>query len=352
MMTLLTRLFGMSSRAFSMPVAIALVFLHTAGPVRGQLKITPTFDSSIAGDPNASIIEASINATIARIEAAIINPITVNITFQETRSGLGGSSTFTGNIPYGPANTPGTYLNALTTKQILSANDTTAIASLGNLMSSTNPVNSNANVTLTTPLLRALGFDAPETTDCTIGLNTSIMNLARPPATQNGSFYDLQAVAGHEIDEAMGIGGTGSALPTTNGAIGTLDLFRYNGPSSRSFTTANTMSTPAPYFSINGGVTDLVHFNQADAGSDYSDWSDGVMPGDGHGNSPPQMQDAFATPGVDVNIGNSELTALDVIGYNLSSAVPEPGAMILTVAGLAAAAFFRRRRKAVAATAA
>ncbi len=63
----------------------------------------------------------------------------------------------------------------------------------------------------------------------------------------------------------------------------------------RSYTTSTSV---APYFSINNGVTDLVHFDQV-GGADYADWGNGVVPAEGAGNTPPQVQDAFGTPGAD-----------------------------------------------------
>jgi hypothetical protein len=328
---------SVTTMKLSARAVLAVGFLNIAGLSHGQFVIVPTFDSTITSDPNAALIEAGINATIARVEAAVATPITVSIAFQETNGGLGQSSSFINNISYTA------YRNALQTAQTLSANDITAIASLP--PGPNNPVNGNTNVTLTTPLLRALGFNSQGNTggqpDGTISLNTSIMNLSRT-GSQNPSNYDLQAVAGHEIDEVLGTGGSGSSLPTTNGPIGPLDLFRYSSPGVRSFTTS---TSAAPYFSIDSGLTNLVFFNQAGGVSDYSDWGDGVSPADSRGNSPPQMQDAFGTPGAIVNIGSNELTAHDVVGYNLAP-VPEPGTMMLTAAGLAAAALVRRRRAA------
>ena len=73
------------------------------------------------------------------------------------------------------------------------------------------------------------------------------------------------------------------------------------------------------YFSIDGGATNFVYFDQNDEGADFADWGNGT-PNSEAGNNPPQMQDSFGTQGVDVNIGANELAALDVVGWNLTSA--------------------------------
>ena len=157
----------------------------------------------------------------------------------------------------------------------------------------------------------------------------------------------------HETDEILGIGGnggqlyldgayTGQAAPT--GATGVLDLFRYASAGTRSWTLNPNVNA---YFSINGGTTNLVYFDQNNEGADFSDWGNGT-PDQEAGNSPPQVQDSFGTPGVDVNIGTNELTALDVIGYNLVT-IPEPASVSLLAGGglMVLGILRRKRRKAV-----
>jgi hypothetical protein len=309
-------------------LAILALFSACASLANAQLVIVPTFASNITSDPNAISIESSIDSAISRIEGDIANNITVHITFQEG-GGLGGSSTsvYTG-IPYA------TYLSALQASAT-SADDTVALASL-----TANPPPGGTTMVMETALAAVLGIAPESNPNGTITLNTSIMNLSRT-GSQNSSFYDIQAVAAHEIDEVLGIGGPGSTIGSGFSGLGVLDLFRYSSPGTRSYT-ASTSATP--YFSINNGVTDLVHFNQTGGGSDYSDWATGATP---------QVQDAFGTSGVDLNVGKNEITALDVIGWQLTPAglalenqsVPEPNSVYLFLGGLIALGIHRRRRK-------
>ncbi len=303
--------------------------LTLAAQARANLVIDPTFDSTITSDSNAATIEAAINSTISRVEADISNNVTVSIYFDEMTGGLGQSQSTEYYQSYSG------YRSLLSGSQALSPDDTVALAHLP--VQAANPVDGNStseSMVIAAPTLRALGLDArgvltsAGTTggsfDGVIGLNTSICNLSRT-GTQNPSFFDLQSVAGHEIDEVLGIGGVGSTLrldvPYTGqspgtGSIGALDLYRYASNGARSFTLNPNVNA---YFSIDGGATNFVYFDQNDEGADFADWGNGT-PNSDAGNTPPQMQDSFGTQGVDVNIGANELAALDVVGWNLTSA--------------------------------
>jgi hypothetical protein len=270
-----------------------------------SLVINPTFDASITNDPNAAAIEATINRTIAAYESLIADNVTVNITFKEKNTGLGGSNFFFFFENYSD------YRSALVS-HATSANDNTAIASLPN--QSTDPINDQATVRVGAPLARALGFNAPTSTDGTISLNTSICNLDRT-SVQDPNKYDLQAVTAHEIDEILGFGSTLDAAnngdPAPTGRVSTDDLFRYDQNGNRSYTTS---ATAQAYFSIDGGQTDLARFNQTHTtqnAGDYGDWYSFF------GGQTPQVQDAFNTPGAKANLG-VEMTRLDVNGYTLN----------------------------------
>lgn len=362
-------------RFFYIPLAVvslgALIPAHA-----GSITIDPTFDSSLT-----TLEQGAINGAILEVEGDISSPnnISVNIYFTSMSGGLGESRTSIYQPTYDQ------YYNAL--KAVATQPDQlTALASLGTAPTgsgSANPVNGSTAVDITSAEGRNLGFGTPGTIlpnsnildatgggtfDSEISLNTSITS---PPNNLSG-FYGLEAVANHEIDESLGIGGTGSTLgngdPT--GAVGDLDLYRYTcnistatlvatltcpaGDVSRSYSTGAT-TNPDSYFSINGGLTVLSFFNQT-AGADYSDWFSNcndmaVCQTDGLPNGfNPQVQDAFGEPGTNPALGVNELVAFNAIGYDVIAApTPEPSSLPLAGLGGLGLVFMLVRRKRTAA---
>ena len=282
-----------------LPLLAALAVL-AVGPRARALTITPTFDSTITGDPQAATIEATINSAIAVYEATYSDPITVKITFQEQGAGLGNSTTKVTLVSYS------SYRSALVS-HATSIDDAWAVTYLPS--TANNPVNNNANVYLSLPLARALGLSSSVgSPDGTVYLNTSICNLSA--AQNNAANYSLFAVVSHEIDEVLGsssaLTGLTNGAPTPTGGIYVEDLFRYDPNGFRSFTTA---ANAVAYFSLDG-ITVLARFNQTQGG-DYSDW---YSPG----GQTPQVQDAFGTPG-STPVPGVELRMLDALGYTCSS---------------------------------
>jgi hypothetical protein len=313
--------YGMRSRILGWSMA-ALGLSTFAVPARA-ITINAVYGSTITSDPNAAAIESTINQVISFYDVHITTGSTVNIDFAEMTSGLGQSSTFFAPITYSQ------YLTALQAHSSGDATDVSALASLP--AGPNNPVNGSTSIDVTTANLRALGFAVSPpvgSPDSTISVNTSITNYG---GSFNSAFYSLTAVVEHELDEALGLGSnldTGS----TTGAIRPEDLFRYSASGVRSYTTSSSATS---YFSINGGVTNLVNFNQVGppGGSDYGDWAT---------SGTARVQDAFGTPGSSPTLG-VELTALDAIGYNFTS-VPEPASFWLV--GLGTICFLVRRRQA------
>jgi hypothetical protein len=325
-------------RWMGIPTIVAITLLCVGVPAHASLIINPTFGSSITSDPSAGVIEGAINSAIVAIEGDISSPkaLSVSILFNEMSSGLGESETGLYSVSYFA------YYNAYKAVAT-SPNQLSALASLGlapTSSSSGNPVNGNATIDITSAEGRNLGFNTPGVVagnfDSEITLNTSITS---PPNSLSGN-YSLQAVATHEIDEALGIGGTGTTLNGTGsltGAIGDLDLYRYSAAGVRSYSNTQTTS-PLAYLSLNGGATVLSYFSQT-AGADYGDWLSKPIPA-GFG---PQVQDAFGQPGTNPSLGPSELLAFNAIGYAI--AVPEPSALPLAGLGLALGCCLARRRR-------
>jgi hypothetical protein len=313
----------------SIPVfALALIlgaFGTTAARAQSFVQFAATYDFGTLNASDQAKFQATVQSALNYYSATLSTPapLTVKILFKADESvGLGQSSTYYSTVSYS------SFRSALTTNAT-SASDTTALSLLPN--QSTNPVNGSTTVSASLPLLRALGYNASVSQpDSTVSLKTSLMNLDR--TTIDAAKYDLKAVVFHEVDEVLGFGSAlnglsnGAAAPT--GAIGTLDLFRYNsnGSGTRSFTTSAGANAS---FSING-TTLLTSFNQ-NAGGDFHDFTGGI-----------QVQNAFATPGATPNLGTAELTALDVIGYTVS-AIPEPSSVAL-LAGIGAIGFVGYQR--------
>ena len=311
--------------------AFALVLCGQA-QTRAGLIINATYEP---GFTPAEI--AAINGAVTTLEHDIANSITVNIDFQVMGSGLGESNSNVYSVSYYD------YYQALAAVAT-SPDQLEALASLGApplTEASPNPVDGSNQIILTGPIERVLGLNGSQVVgnpgppyDTIIALNTSITS---PPNGLAG-YYGLESVAQHELDEALGIGGTGSMLGQGLVGVGDLDLYRYSAPGVRSYTQYETTS-PYSYFSINGGATVISYFNQT-YGPDYGDWlSNPIPPGFG-----PQVQDAYGYPGTNPVLGPNELTALNVIGYDLAP-VPEPSTVALIASGLFAVGGFWTARR-------
>jgi len=320
---------------FSLPGKIVCALLGAVAVARPAmaLTITPFFDTSITGAGNAVAEEGAINAAIVTIESLYSNSGTVGIVFAQSATILGQSDSADYTQSYAG------YVSALTAVHL--ANLSNAIlASAVNHLSTGNDANGALQIAATSAYFRvALGISASgcfassgafvstcgQAYDGVVTIGNNLNDGPTPVAGQ----YSAIATAEHEINEILGGGGQGSTLGQSVSYFGPLDLDRYASAGTPSFTTAIGATA---YLSVDGGVTNIVAFNQAASG----DHADFAVAG--------YVQSAFGTPGTVPAYTSSspDFAMMAAIGYN-GVAVPEAGSLMLL--GTAFAGLWAARRR-------
>lgn len=296
----------------------------TSTGLSGALVITPTFDSSITGDANAAAIEATINSAIGIYEAEFNDPITVSILFRYATTLPNGNPMPSGALAVSTATLYvipwNTYVASLVA-DATTTNDATANAGLPGSPLSTDIIPSSADgraIGLATPPAMfadgSVGVGGPYDGIVTVN-SAEPFRFTRPPAA--GLFDALRATE-HEMDEVLGLGSGINALAD----LRPQDLFSWSAAGVRNLTASGSR-----YFSIDGGTTNIVGFNQNPNG-DFGDWLSGGCP-----QANPYVQNAFscANQASDVSQFSPEGINLDVVGYDLitgstttTTSVPTP----------------------------
>jgi hypothetical protein len=278
----------------------------------GAFVINVTFDGSITNRPNAAEIEAAFTDAVAVYEALLDDPIVVSILFRYATTYADGTPLPAGNIAVSETGVYvipwASFLTALLA-DAATTNDATANGTLPAGMLTTNIDPSSANgraVGLNTPSVKfadgSLGPGGPF--DGIVTLNANVpLSFTRPPASGT---YDARRSIEHEIDEVLGLGSGIDRLPD----LRPQDLFSWAAPGVRGL-----VSSGSRYFSIDGGATSLVGFNQNPNG-DLGDWLSDPCP-----QVHPYVQNAFSCPDQvsDVTPTSAEAVNLDVIGYDLAT---------------------------------
>ena len=275
------------------------------------MNIVIEYDSSAANAP-AGFKEA-VQAAVQFYDYLITNPITVPIVFsygeiqgQALSSRAAAESSTNGNIEN--FNSVVSLLTAAAT----SATDATSIANLPK----TDPTSggefwvSDAQAQVF-GLGSEPGYTDPE--DGFVAISSKLSFTWDPNNRAVAGEYDAIGAIEHEISEVLGrydyLGG--SITFNGNNLYSPLDLFRFTAAGAR------TVAYGPGYFSVDGGKTLQLPFNDPNNGGDGGDWDSGVV-GDSYGS---------AYSGVEGYVSPTDLQVMDVLGYQVASlANPVAGA--------------------------
>jgi hypothetical protein len=319
----------------------ALAALSAAtSTAHANIEIIPNFLSSITASPDAVQIEDAIDSAVNIFHNLYGNNLTITMDFSYTPSAAGdllSTSQNSYDMPYTA------YVNALKADSAAHPGNIILATATANL-SKGNDASGGNDMALSGAQVAMLGLGPASASDASININSNqSFAFSRPVPT---SQYDLVGGLEHEIDEVLGGGGGGSTLNAIASfcandpsgffcKFGSLDLYRYSAPGVPSFSTS---SAPSTYFSINGGQTKIVAFNQNSSG----DFGDFAPSGTGAGQL---IQNAFNSMGQDEAYTSlsPEYTMMESIGYD--GTVPEPSTWAIMLVGFAGLGFAGYRRR-------
>jgi len=294
---------------------LALVLVRSAS----ALTINLTYDSdsvfSAAGltANDITAMKAANSFAAAQLMSRYSDNINVNIMVTATpgTNNFGSSTTF-----FDTVDSYTTLRNAVVNDS-KSPDDATTVGA-GGSMPAADPINTAHNYLVTRSQAKALGLRPDDMqNDGTFKFGGGQPWTFDPNNRMVVDKYDFIGVAMHEFTEIMGRNSLmGTDLGVGSPSYVQYDLFHYTGAGARGLGRG-----PGRFFSIDNGTTLLKAFNDEVANhGDNQDWADGTAdPFNAFG--PPNEQDDLSA--VDVRV-------MDVVGFNLSAAVPGTVANVST----------------------
>jgi hypothetical protein len=279
------------------------------------VNIIVTYDPSVTNQSQSfqNLFDAAVNAAVQFFDQEFTNNVTVSVTFAWGSLGAGAVAQ---NQFYYNTFSYASVVSALKATQS-SADDISAYATLpGN-----DPTGSSGNdFIVTAAQARVLGlpfggvpFDDFVTLNSDFGTSGYTFD---PNNRAVSGKYDAIGALEHEISEGI-IGRIGNLGLTDNqqppGLYTPLDLFRYSSAGARDFN-PGTGSNDHDFFSVDGQHM-LTEFNNHNLnGGDVADWDPNIS-GDSFGSS---------YQGVVGAVTPTDLRELDILGWNLAGAAPQP----------------------------
>jgi hypothetical protein len=319
-------------------LTMGTLLLAGSGQAQAGLQINLNFDPSFASSfgSNAAAAESAVQFAAQQYENLFTNNININI----TAKGVAGTSIFGQSNPVPGPNVFQSYTtirNALINDANLSQNPNQL------QFVSTLPVNDptgaqpGSGFGTVAAEGKALGL-IPDSlaSDGTITFGAGFAFTFDPNNRAVVGEFDFIGIVEHEISEVMGrIGLTGIDFGDGGPDFTPIDLARFNaGARSASNRGAGN------YFSIDNGVTNLHFYNNHNAnGLDTVDWASGQGP---------DSYNQFSDSGVVNDITPVDIMEMNILGYNLATAVATPEPTSLTLVGIGsvlATAYGWRRRK-------
>jgi Hint domain len=288
------------------PAASGIVHdLSVFATSNGNLTFNLVFDAAAQAAGTTFMADVTQAATLLSAAISVANPITVNMDVGNDENGITAGS---GSAEGGPGGGQSVAYSTVTADLLAdkAAGDTN-FDSLPNATS----IQGETTVDVWNAELKAFGI-LPGNNAATDGSVT--FDYSGTFAVGGNSDSLMVGVALHELAHALGRVPNG---PTPD----IFDFFRFTTPGTYLF--SNATPSASAYFSVDGGTTNLVNYGINSDPSDFLNSGTGV-------NDP--FAEFYGT-GTKQTLTSLDLTQLDVLGFNTTSACYCRGTLILTDTG-------------------